>query len=327
MKRHLRELAERALEKNVEEISQMSQWLVYDHYEIIPDEAGSQYIHAPSSINGEVNKARRLQPLSRTSADLFLRFARWPEEAGMDKELGTERNAEAARSWAKEFGVLGLNPANMPLLTTVSSDRVTAEYLGAPSLGDVGRGYRNLARGGRPKESVANFAFEAWEAHIIWRLYESVRNGGRVDQPSVVRFMSTEEETLHGFEGEGPTWAERDAYSGDSELTRRWALAVVGDAVNRKIENHCYPILRGDAPGSYERGWVFKSLLGAVWLQMMFLMLEDRRCSWCGKPLDPGMPRHARFCKNNGRCRANWNYHQGEGKSSKEARRQGRYIG
>jgi hypothetical protein len=56
---------------------------------------------------------RRLHPLSRNSADLFLTFARWPEEAGMDKELDTARNAEAAKSWAETFGVLGLKPRNL----------------------------------------------------------------------------------------------------------------------------------------------------------------------------------------------------------------------
>ena len=67
-------------------------------------------------------------------------------------------------------------------------------------------------------------------------------------------------------------------------------------------------------------------MLGAMWLQMMFLMHADRRCWWCEGPLDPGMPSHARFCKNNGRCRANWNYNKGSGRSSKRARMEARYI-
>jgi hypothetical protein len=332
----LKELATRALEENVDKNSQLSYWLVYDHYEIIFDEAGSRYIHAPSSKDGQDNEVRvRRQPLSRTSAGLFLRFARWAEEYGMDKELDTKRNAEAARSWAEEYGVLGLNPANMPLLTTVSSHRVTAEYLGMPWLDYAGRGYRSLATGGRPHESVANFSLEAWEANIVWRLYESVRSDGAVDEPSVTQFMSTIDQmeadiTTNITRGHSVTirdsWVERDIFSSDPELIRQWALAVVGDAVNRKIENHCYPIIHGDAPGSYEPGWVFKSLLGAMWLQMMFLMREDRRCWWCGGPLDPGRRSHARFCDNNGRCRWNWNYNKGSGKSSKHARMEARYI-
>jgi hypothetical protein len=164
---------------------------------------------------------------------------------------------------------------------------------------------------------------------VLGALYESVRSEGRVDEASVIQYMST----INQWEADvstGPyseqSWVERDIYSGDLELVRRWALTVVGDAVNRKIENHCYPILRGDAPGSYEPGWIFKSLLGAMWLQMMFLMYEDRRCWWCGKPLDPGMRSHAKYCDNEGQCKAAWNYHKGTGQSSKEKRRQGRYF-
>jgi hypothetical protein len=101
----------------------------------------------------------------------------------------------------------------------------------------------------------------------------------------------------------------------------------VGDAVNRKVENYCYPIMQGDAPGSYKLGWGFRSLLGAIWLQMMFLMHKDRRCRWCDKPLNPGMRSHAKFCQdNNGRCKGAWNYHKGTGSSSKESLRRGRYI-
>jgi hypothetical protein len=325
----LRDQALHALKENVEEKFRLDRWLVFQHYKITSDEAGHRYVHAPLSIDGvHDNPSRREWPLDLTSADLFLTFARWPEDPGMDKELDTERNAKAAKQWAGRFGVLGLNPVETTFPDIVNSRRVTADYLGIPELDDAGRGRRNYARGGPPHESVARFAFEAWEAHIAWRLYESVRKD-TVDTDSIRRFMSTIDQwdaDITSGPLSGHSWVERDIYSRDPEITRRWALAIVDDAVNRKIENHCYPIIRGDGPGSYEPGWVFKSLLGAMWLQMMFLMHEDRRCWWCGKPLDPGMPSHARFCKNNGRCRANWNYNEGSGKSSKHARREGRYI-
>lgn len=220
---------------------------------------------------------------------------------------------------------LGLD-FDLTISDMVNSRRVTADYLGKPWLGDADRGSLNSPRGGRPEESVANFAFEAWEAYIVWRLYESVRQEA-VDTDSVIEFMSTIDHWKADMTaGPSYSWVERDVYSQDSELTRRWTLTVVGDAVNRKIEKHCYPIIQGNAPGSYKPGWVFKSLLGAMWLQMMFLMHEDRRCWWCGKPLDPGMRGHARFCDNEGRCRSNWNYNKGTGKSSKQARREARYI-
>jgi hypothetical protein len=324
MNQYLRELAERALAKNVEENSHRTEWPLYEHYEIMPDESGKKYLYAREAINGSVNPVKeRLRPLSRVSADLFLRFAHWVENPGMDKELDTERNTRAAEGWVKKYGVLGLNPPDMTIIGLVNSHRVTADYLGMPWRGGVARGRRNTAHGGRPNESVENFAFEAWEAHIVWRLYESVRSQEVVDMPSVSQFMSPFEQGEPGFTG--GSWVERDSFS-DPELARSWALTIVEDAVNRKIENHCYPIVQG-TPGSYEQSWGFRSLLGAMWLQMMFVMREDRRCWWCGKPLDPGMPSHARFCKNNnGRCRSKWNYHEGEGKSSKESLRQSRYT-
>jgi len=160
-------------------------------------------------------------------------------------------------------------------------------------------GRLNTAHGGRPNESVENFAFEAWEAHIVLCLYQAVRSQEIVDAPSVIRFMSSESEELGLL---NHPWVERDVYSQDSELTRDWALAIVKGAVNRKIENYCYPTIQG-APGSYEQGWGFESLLGAMWLQMMFLMRADRRCWRCHKPIDPGRRSHARYCPG-ARCRA-----------------------
>jgi hypothetical protein len=337
------EHAIRAVEKNVEEISELSRWHVYEHYEITFDEAGSRYIYAPRRKDGVDNKVvRRLQPLSRTSADRFLRFARWPEETCMDRKLDTERNAEAARLWAETFGVLGLNPADSVIHTYLTSQRVTTDYLAMSWPDDSSKrrqnrpmgGMQNLQVGGTPEESVANFAFEAWEAHIVWRLYESVRTGGRVEEDTVIPFMSTDNKweaaATWNITDEEPVpvearWVEREIFGGDSERVRQWALTIVEDAVNVKIGNHCFPIVYG-TPGSYKQDWGFRSLLGAMWLQMMFLMQEDRRCLWCDKPLNPGMRSHARFCDNNGRCRANWNYHEGRGRSGKERRRQGRYI-
>jgi hypothetical protein len=323
MNRNMREQANHALEENVKRISRQSQWPVYEHYEIICDEAGGRFIWAAD--RNRVKK--RLRLLSRTTADLFLRFAHWVENPGMDKELDTERNAAAAIVWAEDFGVLGLNPPDVSVRSLTNSTTVTAEYLGMPWLPDKPRGYRNEARGGRPQESVENFTFEAWEAYIVLRLYESVRSRGVVDAPSVIQFMSSDDQ-VDLPRPESPPWVEtveRNIYSQDPELTRKWAEGVVDDAVNRKLETYCYPVNQG-APSSYEQVWGSKSLLGAMWLQMQFLLLADRRCWWCHAALDPGRRSHARFCDNNGECRANWNYHKGQGKSSKEKRRRARYV-
>jgi hypothetical protein len=318
---HMRDQAVRVLEENVENTSRQGEWPVYEHYEITPDAAGNKYILAPLHWDdGRINRViEYLHPLSRVSADLFLRFAGWAKEFGMDKDLNTERNARAALQWAATFGVLGFDPPDMDLTAMVNSQRVTADFLGMSWRGNVIVGCRNTAHGG-PSETVESFAFAAWEAHIVWNLYASVRSQEIVDAPTVRRYMSTFD---HGEPTMMGSWVEREIYSQDLELTRRWALTIVEEAVNRKIERYCYPTIQGN-PGSYEQGWGFRSLLGAMWLQMMFLMRADRRCWSCGKPLDPGRRSHARYC--DAKCRADWNYHQGEGTSSKEARRQARYV-
>jgi hypothetical protein len=241
----------------------------------------------------------------------------------MDRGFDTERNATAAKMWAEKFGVLGLDPPDKPIFSQPSSTHVTAEYLGRSWLPQKPRGRRNTAHGGR-HESVDNFAFEAWEAYIVLRLYESVRSQEVVDAPSAIRFMPPDDQVDVPISGR-VSWTKKHFYSEDPELTRMWALGIVDDAVNRKIENYCYPIIKG-APSSYEQVWGFKSLLGAMWLQMMFLMLADRRCRWCHAALDPGRRSHARFC--DAKCRANWNYRAADDgrKSSKEKRRQSRYV-
>jgi hypothetical protein len=341
LKEYLKEQAIHALEENVEKISWQSAWPVYEQYEILRDEAGKRYVWAPAARNGKVNRVKeRSQPLSRASASLFLRFAHWVEDPGMDKELDTERNAAAAKLWAEKYGVLGLNSPDVSMRSLMNSTSVTAEHLGMPWLPDKPRGYRNEARGGRPQESVENFTFDAWEANIVLRLYESVRSQVVVDAPSVIRFMSSDEQVdlpesimearMKALRedlpnAERPSWVERNFYSQDPELTRMWALGIVDDAVNRKFWSYCHPIIQG-APGSYEPVWGFKSLLGAMWLQMMFLMRADRLCWYCHKPIDPGRRSHARFCDNNGKCRQKWNFHQGRGKSSKVAREQSRRV-
>ncbi len=303
------------MEENVEENLRLTEWFVLEHYEAISDSAGNVYIWAPLE-----NSMKKVQyPLSRVSANLFLQFAGWVERFGMDKQLDTPRNLEATKAWVDEYGVLGLNPPDTDLVGILNSHRVTADYLEMPWRGDVVMRRANSAHGGMPNESVENFAWEAWEAHIVLRLYELVRSREVVNADSVARFMSPEPDEYSN------SYVERDVYSRDPELARGWALAIVSSAVNKKLEEHCYPTVEQDDSGSYVQEWGFRSLLGAMWLQMMFLMRTDRQCWWCGKPIDPGRRSHAKFCDNKGLCRANWNYHEGNGDSSKGKKRQARY--
>lgn len=99
--------------------------------------------------------------------------------------------------------------------------------------------------------------------------------------------------------GPGPTPRPADPWS-----VRRWALGIVEEAVMFKVERDCYPTLDltgedtvGDGwPVAYEQGWETRSLLGAVWLQMLWLMAgDDNKCEWCGALFEKPQP-NKRFC-------------------------------
>lgn len=142
--------------------------------------------------------------------------------------------------------------------------------------------------------------------------------------------------------------SERELHGRSPETAREWALRVVNEVVEDKVRGRVWPIPVTDRNVSgyysgHKQGWAFESLLGAMWLQMSWLMIgQARRCAWCGRLLeiDPeqeqilmtnaekssafGGPRKRRndrrFCDNKGRCRAKWHYHYGQGKSSKQHR-------
>jgi len=77
--------------------------------------------------------------------------------------------------------------------------------------------------------------------------------------------------------------SEWELYSQDADSARSWAIRIVEDAVNRKVEKDVYSILLGE-PGAYTEAWGFKSLLGAMWFQMRNYMLgEDNKCPRCGQ--------------------------------------------
>jgi hypothetical protein len=57
-------------------------------------------------------------------------------------------------------------------------------------------------------------------------------------------------------------------------------IANVVELVGGYVEPDCYPTLR-NVGGSTSQGWGFRSLLGAMYLQMMFYILEPEMLRWC----------------------------------------------
>ena len=246
---------------------------------------------------------RSVSPLASEYRDLFLRFANLFDSQQMDSglerypgcspTLDTPRNAEVALAWAREYGVLGLgtNPGRSSAVgggLESSSEEIAAKLLGVPHLGHSGtRAYRKSAEGGK-HETVETFVLKAREADVVLKLYTAAT----AKTPNILaieRFMSDDKPAYAYPPGSSPSYArytERETWAEDAESARDWALMVVEQAVARHVEKDVYPILLGER-GSYEEGWGFKSLLGAMWLQMRMFMLGDKtydRCVHCGDP-------------------------------------------
>lgn len=321
-------------DESVEEENREGSWPVYDWYEV-RDDPGGRWLFAPwEKEKGVLNERWNSAPLSGASTSLFLEFSNWPVEQRMDKaietipgarpSLDTDRNAAAARTWAETYGVLGVLSNNPNETHSVGSSmrlhRTTAIYTGALDfLPAPNRAYRMSTRGGE-SETVAAFAFEAWQAYLARRLYE-LASRKVLDEAAIVRLMDDTPWVYNRPPNASPARpkgpSEREMNSRNSESIRSWALEQVAETVTFKVENTCYPTVVG-SPGSYKQGWGFKSLLGAMWLQMMWLMLaENNQCRWCGYFFERTRA-DKRFC--NADCRQRWNYYEGKGKSSKQSK-------
>lgn len=333
------------LSKNVEETPKFyawTEWMWYPEY-AVRAEQGLRYVEALSKPGQ--GGAYFYKPLSRPTASLFLEFARWPDEYGMDRQpLDSDKNVEAVKEWLPGRGVLGIPRPDLDSEVWGSSQDVLRGFIGGYGAGvRLSRGTHNDGRGGI-EESVERFAVEAWKANMVLRLYEAAARSTGPDMDAIVDLMP---DRKHGL-GDGHYLPSvRDIHGKTPETARSWALEVVEEFVEDEIRGRCWPIPVRRDDGSHGQGWAFDSLLGAMWVQMLWLMLgQARRCDWCGRVIDVDSeqdlrptehtndagktgrrkpPDHKRFCDDTGgRCRSNWNYNYGDGKSSKKARKEKR---
>lgn len=115
-------------------------------------------------------------------------------------------------------------------------------------------------------------------------------------------------------------WVEQ-AFEGDYLRYCLWTAALV---VEGTVNDFCYHMLHLSShphehdPSRVVDVWAFENLLGAMYLQMYWLMgsgANTTRCEWCGRLISfespyPGAkkrPNHKRFCDAD--CRQKWNYY------------------
>jgi hypothetical protein len=252
---------------------------------------------------------------------LFLEFARLLEDPGLDApeeggwhygELETKKNIEVTLDWARTYGVLGLSPTspghtldeardlhkevterNQPdssqfgllgwPVPSGESHRWPPERLerirGILDAGQPGPpAWREVSVHGGLKDTVTRFVIEAMAANSILRLYEAATATKRPKLDIIRSYMPEDlREAL-----EPPRWY------------REWALTKIWATVDHMVRDHCHPMSYRRGDGAFMMGWGFRSLLGAMWLQMLWLLTapeEDvRRCRWCDRVIDFEQP-------------------------------------
>jgi len=242
-----------------------------DRYFVVP-----KYSREPPYFD----KWRSYEPLEDTP-DLFLKFARLH---------GADDKDETMLAWVRSYGTLGHGE---PLWVS-----------GAP-------------------QDAKGFWEAIGQAAGVLALYEAVLNGDSerarsaileefpyVDRLWQIASESTNKPALIDLEWVSESTSDRveEIYGGDYLW---YALETATDNVQRKVDSLCSPALtveEGTRDVSGVRSWwTFKSLLGAMYLQMYWLMVAGSdltRCEHCGRLISLARPnpegrkrrRDKRFC-------------------------------
>lgn len=248
-------------------------WGVFDRYEVERLDGGAEsYFYAPVVLpeglpGGKEPFQLFINPYLRDPymedqgltmysplnvLGLFLEFASLADDPGLDSEPHTENNEAVALDWIGAYGVLGLTPAGFDSLT--------------------GR----IHQGGRD-DNLSSFVEQAGFANATLRLYEAATTPEGPDTDFLKRGMP---EDRWGYYAQNPTEA------------RDWALKRVAEVVKLSLEEYCYPTFHIQEDGQLVLAWGFRNLLGAMWIQMMWLLTSTGKTRRCARP---GCPRIITF--------------------------------
>ena len=277
-------------------------WPVYRDFEV-EEKEGDVYVYAPfRPPEREAGLNTRLSSPFEEDLGLERVYAPLREQPDLflrfaslarEGEITRDEAFQIMLEWVTSYGVLGLEDV----------DRLESDG-----------GWEH--RMGR-RESLVRFAEAVREAARCLTLYEAAEAPGGPDVEALERM---------GVRGNTPEEMKEDA------------LRSVDDQVNRQMVEECYPLVyrqfhreSGETVRSFQ-GWGFRSLLGAMYLQMMWLITEASNVRRCKGPgcfriitfdapeqvtADPGLKKNARgkyrtrrdkeFCSRN--CKEKWRYH------------------
>jgi hypothetical protein len=336
---HLLEKGEFFVNKHIRGVPDEGEtWQVCEDYEV-RNTAGDvrlNYLH-PRYSQYQKDKWSEYMPLQDTP-DLFLRFAKLYEQ---------EPSEQAALNWVKQYGLLGYIPDDDSLGYTPDGSRI------------YGRPKRETLSWEEIRPQSAYLGYGVGDEQFLGVFWEEVRRAAGIlamYEAWLSRDNARAKEVLlesSPFIG-GRLWGYVDKWPDNTRVTE---VEVVDGVVNNVLEGsyvrYCLPTATYIVSGTvndfcYHRistgsnwedstqvvdVWAFDNLLGAMYLQMYWLMGSAgnaTRCRWCGRLVSlespyPGAkksPSHKRYC--DAYCRQKWNYHDGTGKSSKGERKKER---
>lgn len=236
-------------------------WGVFDRYEVQElDGSTDSYFYAPIDLPaGRRPHDLLINPYLRDPfmedqgltmysplniPGLFLEFAGLEEDPGLDDELHSDNNKAVALDWISAWGVLGLTPKGFDSLT------------------------KRIHQGGKD-DSLSSFVEQAAFANATLRLYEAATAPEGPDIDFIQRGMPEDR------------W---DYYTQNPTEARNWALKRVAKVVELTLEEYCFPTFHIQEDGQVALGWGFRNLLGAMWIQMMWLLASTGKARRCARP-------------------------------------------
>jgi hypothetical protein len=243
-------------------------WPVYRNYESI-EEGGVSYVVASVSLLEEIAEDVRKHggPVGRwrgrvPDKDALTYAPLGTPELIVDLAELAEKpiTPEAVVGWAETYGLLASSRSEDVLEQT----------------GLLGGEERISGFGCR--ESVPSFAEAAKEIGTCLRAYEALKGRDDLDLAELsARTDPLPKEALR-------PWERKPGHE------RAWIFGVLGRMVQMRLSEHCYPqfntYTRGGHPtGRYALTYGFRGLLGAIWIQMAWLLeSEGRRVRFCKLP-------------------------------------------
>lgn len=297
---------ERTNELRVSSVRIGGAWNVCEEYEVQKVPADEWLYNSPeglvlqgdskivSKYPPDLSHWTSYNPISDTP-DLFLKFARLHDGNLLPQSI---------LDWVRHYGFLGVGEAIAFGFGPEEATETIRQYIKLAAA--VLAGYEAVLN--HDEVAAKKAIFEDWSLFFTVDWSESVRYAWRLEEQEIVR------------DGRDETIATVEKLYGGDYLW--YLLAACAEVVEEMLKNHCWPILRVEEKPSDTAqalgGWGIRNLLGAMYLQMYWLMGaggDVTRCRYCGRiisltqshPAARKVRQDKRFCDN--ACRQRHHYH------------------